>query len=134
MILEVYLHYITVSSDHCKYLDVSEQYVACPHWKRIMGILSVANAELPRYHNKNARLSHLPNTNSQIHVLPMQLYPRRHVQSPPSWRLKNAQFIWAYTHTILLKRCSDCYTYTYKLIHCCLLQLYTCCAITICIL
>ena len=69
--------------------------------------------------------SHLPNINPQFHVLPMQLY---HTHAEPTFMKaqKCPIYLGIHTYDTLKSAFTVIPTPIAKLIHCCLLQLYTC--------
>ena len=72
--------------------------------------------------------SHLLNINSQFHVLPMQLY-LRHAEPTFMKAQKCPIYLGIHTYNTFKSAFTVITTPIAKLIHCCLLQLYTCYAI-----
>ena len=72
--------------------------------------------------------SHLPNINPQFHVLPMQLY-LRHAEPTFMKAQKCPIYLGIHTYNTFKSAFTVIPTPVAKLIHCCLLQLYTCYAI-----
>ena len=71
---------------------------------------------------------HLPNINPQFHVLPMQLYLRH--EEPTFMKAQKCPIhLGIHTYNTFKSAFTVITTLIAKLIHCCLLQLYTCYAI-----
>ena len=85
---------------------------------------------VPQSWMKMLENSHLPNINPQFHVLPMQLYPRR--AEPTFMKAQKCPiYLGIHTNSTFKSAFTVIPTPIAKLVHCCLLQLYTCYAILI---